>query len=515
MGAWEKITAWPWVIRLAGLGVMALLLCVVSAAFLGAPGNDVNDKTCKEALAASLEDTIVPETATDEVRSKAEATAKLDAAGLLRIAGVAPATTEFGRHLCAVVTGVITEAKEIEAADAVKALEASLAVAQNKLDSATEASRQAAEQQVRKITSDLTAARIKAAEGPAPVDLAIFFNGELAPFKVAVKAMHGQQLLWFRLATPDDAKGEGAQFWRELVRGVGWTPTEWGRRPVTLGLSRASTTTTVPEASSTEPFELYVYSPLPVLAGVAALIFLAAAFCLYARGTTLLRDNAMTAGAYRTRLAEELSIALKDQNVAKKNTDDIRAQLENKPGDETLMSANEAAEKALAAAEDAVKKIDAQQTTWKHVPDEAPAGPFSLGRTQMAFWLFLVVAGYLFVALSIGQYLGLITGDVLLLLGISGVTGLAAVQITGDKAAGRASRGFVQDILSTEDGPQMQRLQAVAWTVILGGIFVWIVVRDYRFPTFDVNLLLLMGIAQSLYIGFKLQEGNKAGIPRT
>ncbi|MBY3367695.1 hypothetical protein [Rhizobium laguerreae] len=127
----------------------------------------------------------------------------------------------------------------------------------------------------------------------------------------------------------------------------------------------------------------------------------------------------------------------------------------------------------------------------------------------MAFWLFLIVAGYLFVALSIGQYQGLITGDVLMLLGISGVTGLAAVQITGDKAAGRASRGFVQDILSTEDGPQMQRLQAVAWTIILGGIFVWIAVRDYRFPIFDVNLLLLMGIAQSLYLGFKFQEGNK------
>ncbi|WP_287188468.1 hypothetical protein, partial [Mesorhizobium sp.] len=81
------------------------------------------------------------------------------------------------------------------------------------------------------------------------------------------------------------------------------------------------------------------------------------------------------------------------------------------------------------------------------------------------------------------------------------------------KAVGRVSRGFVQDVLSTEGGPQMQRLQSVAWTIILGGIFVWIAVRDYRFPTFDVNLLLLMGIAQSLYIGFKFQEGNKAGAP--
>ncbi|MGO6968012.1 hypothetical protein [Rhizobium leguminosarum] len=509
MGFRENIAASPWAIGLAGLGALALLLCVVSAALLGAPGNDVSDKTCKEALVASLEDTAVPETATDEVRSRAEATAGLDAAGLLRVAGVAPATTEFGRHLCVVVAGVISEAKEIEAANAVRALEGSLAVARNKLDGAAEANIQAAEQHVRKVTSDLTAARIKAAEGPTPVDLVIFFNGELAPFKVAVKAMHGQQLIRFPLATPDDAKAEGAQFWRELVRGVGWRPTEWGRMPVTLGLSRAGTTTTVPEASSAEPFELYVYSPLPVLAGVAALVFLAAAFCLYARGTTLLRDNAMTAGVHRADLAEKLSMALQEQKDAKKKTDEVQTELDKKPEDEALKSAKEAADKAVAATEHAVEKIQAQQKIWNDATDETPAGPYSLGRTQMAFWLFLIVAGYLFVALSIGQYQGLITGDALMLLGISGVTGLAAVQITGDKAAGRASRGFVQDILSTEDGPQMQRLQAVAWTIILGGIFVWIAVRDYRFPTFDVNLLLLMGIAQSLYLGFKFQEGNK------
>ncbi|NEK55206.1 hypothetical protein GUK36_38885, partial [Rhizobium leguminosarum] len=165
-------------------------------------------------------------------------------------------------------------------------------------------------------------------------------------------------------------------------------------------------------------------------------------------------------------------MALQDQKDAKRNSDQVQTELDKKPEDEALKSRKEAADNAVAATERAVKKIQAQQQTWNDATDETPAGPYSLGRTQMAFWLFLIVAGYLFVALSIGQYQGLITGDVLMLLGISGVTGLAAVQITGDKAAGRASRGFVQDILSTEDGPQMQRLQAVAWTIILGGIFV-------------------------------------------
>ncbi|RWP54625.1 hypothetical protein, partial [Mesorhizobium sp.] len=104
---------------LACLGLLALFLCVVFSAFFGAPGHDVDDKACREALTASLEDTIVSETATDGVSSKAAATAALDAAGRLRIAGVVPATTEIGRHLCAVVAGVITQAKESEAADSV------------------------------------------------------------------------------------------------------------------------------------------------------------------------------------------------------------------------------------------------------------------------------------------------------------------------------------------------------------------------------------------------------------
>lgn len=138
--------------------------------------------------------------------------------------------------------------------------------------------------------------------------------------------------------------------------------------------------------------------------------------------------------------------------------------------------------------------------------DMLPAGSFSLGRTQMAVWFFLVIAAFVFISMSLGQYLNLISASVLVLLGISGATGLAAIQIAPDQGAARPSRNFVRDILCDADGPQLQRIQAVAWTLVLGGIFAWVAARDYRLVAFDTNLLLLMGIASSLYLGFKPKE---------
>ena len=37
-------------------------------------------------------------------------------------------------------------------------------------------------------------------------------------------------------------------------------------------------------------------------------------------------------------------------------------------------------------------------------------------------------------------------------------------------------------------------------------IFVWNVVWNFVFVDFDSNMLLLMGIANSMYVGFKTQE---------
>jgi len=73
-----------------------------------------------------------------------------------------------------------------------------------------------------------------------------------------------------------------------------------------------------------------------------------------------------------------------------------------------------------------------------------PVGTFSLGKTQMALWLALVTAGFIFLWLTLGLYLHLITAGILVLLGINGATGLAAVAI--DNTSTAKTQGFFADI---------------------------------------------------------------------
>jgi hypothetical protein len=141
-----------------------------------------------------------------------------------------------------------------------------------------------------------------------------------------------------------------------------------------------------------------------------------------------------------------------------------------------------------------------------------PTGTYSLGRTQMALWLVLSVAGFIFLWLTLGFYINVITSAILVLLGINGVTGLAAILIDKPDPAATTptpaltSQGFLEDLVCDSEGAKLQRIQMIVWTCILAAIFVWNVFWNFVFVDFDTNLLLLMGIASSTYLGFKTQE---------
>ncbi len=202
-------------------------------------------------------------------------------------------------------------------------------------------------------------------------------------------------------------------------------------------------------------------------------------------------------------------------------------------------------------------------------PPSPPARlPYNLGRVQMAFWFYLVVAAYLYVWLITGEY-NTLTNSVLGLIGISAGTGLAAVfvdkQKAGDIVEKRAqletqisaltarineitaaapesgsqldqelqekknklievqaelahaapplpaaiSRGFIKDILSSGEGVGFHRFQMAGWTLVLGIIFVRSVYRELTMPEFDTSLLGLMGLSSGTYIGFKFPEKPK------
>jgi hypothetical protein len=162
------------------------------------------------------------------------------------------------------------------------------------------------------------------------------------------------------------------------------------------------------------------------------------------------------------------------------------------------------------------------------VPGLTPAqAPYSLSRFQLAFWSLLVIAAYLFIWL-ITEELDTITGSVLALLGIGSATALGATIIDQGKppagsapaapiveappgtalppAVPMASRGFLNDVLSDDQGLSIYRFQLFAWTLVLGVIFCASVYNGLEMPQFSTTLLGLMGISSGTYLGFKVPE---------
>lgn len=149
---------------------------------------------------------------------------------------------------------------------------------------------------------------------------------------------------------------------------------------------------------------------------------------------------------------------------------------------------------------------------WRRVSADTKLGPFSLARSQMAFWFFLVITSFVLIWMIIGDT-DTITQGVLVLIGISAGTALGATAIdsgkrqkTPEPARGAASRGFLNDILSDGTGVSFHRFQIVVWTIVLGFIFSRRVLNHLTMPDFGTNLLTLMGISSGTYLGLKLPE---------
>lgn len=147
------------------------------------------------------------------------------------------------------------------------------------------------------------------------------------------------------------------------------------------------------------------------------------------------------------------------------------------------------------------------------VREAGPDTPYSLGKTQMAFWGLLVAISFVAVWF-IGHRMERIPPTVLILMGISGATGLSSVVInnrpgTASPPRSRNSKDWFTDIISDGDGVSFQRLQVVLWTLILGFVFAWTVANTCSMPEFENTLLVLMGISNGLYLGFKIPETPK------
>jgi hypothetical protein len=136
--------------------------------------------------------------------------------------------------------------------------------------------------------------------------------------------------------------------------------------------------------------------------------------------------------------------------------------------------------------------------------DRSAGRRFSLGRTQMAWWFFLVVLSYIFIWLVTGDR-DTIPPSLLGLMGISAATALASVALPTRNDKPLPSRGLWLDLVADDKGVvALDRLQIVVWTIVLGGVFLNSVFWELTMPEFNTTLLALMGISSGTYIGFRL-----------
>jgi hypothetical protein len=136
-------------------------------------------------------------------------------------------------------------------------------------------------------------------------------------------------------------------------------------------------------------------------------------------------------------------------------------------------------------------------------PADGVRQPYSLARVQMAWWFFLLVAGYVLIWLVTGEQ-DSVAPSLLGLVGISAATALASVAVTPSHAP-RATAGFLRDLVTDDKGVvALDRFQVLVWTLVLGGIFLNSVFLYLTMPEFSTTMLALMGISSGTYIGFKL-----------
>ncbi len=148
---------------------------------------------------------------------------------------------------------------------------------------------------------------------------------------------------------------------------------------------------------------------------------------------------------------------------------------------------------------------------------QAAGGRYSLGKCQMAWWLLIVFASYLYLGFLRRNFFGIIQEPELILLGISAATGLGAIAIDNQLQAQAAqrntralvnepSRWFLLDVISDLDGPSLHRVQMTTWTLFFSIYFVLYCLAYSEMPNFDKTLLTLMGISGATYVGFKFPE---------
>ena len=151
--------------------------------------------------------------------------------------------------------------------------------------------------------------------------------------------------------------------------------------------------------------------------------------------------------------------------------------------------------------------------------NKAPKAPYSLARTQLAFWTVIIFSSFVYLVFKYHFAIPDLNHVNLILLGITlGTTATGKIIDDSQKSNSsnlsqdHPSEGFLRDILSDQNGVSIHRLQNVLWTLIVGIIYIQFVANQSSLPDETVltdNLLILMGISTTAYVGLKTMENSK------
>jgi hypothetical protein len=138
---------------------------------------------------------------------------------------------------------------------------------------------------------------------------------------------------------------------------------------------------------------------------------------------------------------------------------------------------------------------------------------YSLSKTLIAFWVFIILFSILFLLASINTFPH-VTISVLVLLIISMTSSLIAMSIdyskyyTKSQRSVSSSKDFLNDIISDSKGISIFRLQLILFTILTGSYFIISVISEMLLPVFDTYFLVLFGISHMIYLSFKWFENT-------
>jgi hypothetical protein len=179
---------------------------------------------------------------------------------------------------------------------------------------------------------------------------------------------------------------------------------------------------------------------------------------------------------------------------------------------------------------------------------------YSLGRTQLAWWSYLIFFSFLGLFAITGSYTDIVSSQSMVLLGLGAATTLGSSVIDSEKkltleqeaklivldqerkdiekrissAKTRQernqqainlqkkieemdqyelqSKGFIRDLITGSKGEiNLHRYQIFIWTIVLGLIFIYEVLISFKMPEFDTTLLALQGISAGTFLTLKAQ----------